>query len=114
AAITSAFIPVFSDYLAKNREEEAHKLASTLLTAGLIIFLCLSIILSVFAEFFLSIFNLGGGFSSEQMSLMVSLMRIVTIGQILFIIGTFYTALLQSYNHFFIPGIAGATYNLGI
>lgn len=114
AALTSAFIPVFSDFLAKGKEKEAHRIASTLLTIGLIIFLCLSIIMSIFAPFFLSIFNLGGGFSPDQMQLMVNLMRIVIIGQILFIIGTFFTAFLQSYNHFFIPGIAGATYNLGI
>src|ERR1035437_7245853 len=30
-ALSSAFIPVFSDYLAKGKESEAHKVASTLL-----------------------------------------------------------------------------------
>jgi putative peptidoglycan lipid II flippase len=48
------------------------------------------------------------------MTLMVNLMRIIILGQLLFILGTFFTALLQSYNHFFIPGIAAALYNLGI
>jgi putative peptidoglycan lipid II flippase len=114
AALSSAFIPVFSDLLAKDREREAHKMASTLLVIGLFLFLILSIILSIFAPFFLSIFNLGGEFSPDQMTLMVNLMRIIIFGQVLFIIGTFFTALLQSYNHFFIPGIAGALYNLGI
>ena len=42
------------------------------------------------------------------------MMRIIIVGQLFFIIGTFFTALLQSYNHFFIPGIAAALYNLGI
>jgi putative peptidoglycan lipid II flippase len=32
----------------------------------------------------------------------------------LFIVGSFLSAILQSYNHFFIPGIASALYNLGI
>jgi len=114
AALSSAFIPVFSDYLAKGKEHEAHKIASTLLTVGLFIFLILSIILSILAPFFLSIFNLGGEFAPQQMTLMVNLMRIVIFGQVLFIIGTFFTALLQSYNHFFVPGIAAALYNLGI
>lgn len=114
AALSSAFIPVFSDYLAKGKEHEAHKMASTLLTVGLFLFLVLSIILSIFAPFFLSIFNLGGEFSPQQMTLMINLMRIVIFGQVLFIIGTFFTALLQSYNHFFVPGIAAALYNLGI
>jgi len=114
AALTSAFIPVFSEYLTKGREKEAHKMASTLLTLGLVVFSILSIILMTFAREILQIFNLGGNFSPEQMVLMVNLMRLVILGQLLFIIGTFFTALLQSYNHFFIPGIAAASYNLGI
>lgn len=114
AALTSAFIPVFSDYLVKGQEKEAHKMASTLLAAGFIIFLVLSAILVIFAPFFLQIFNLGNNFTPEDMNLMASLMRIIIFGQLLFIIGMFFTALLQSYNHFFVPGIAAALYNFGI
>ena len=57
--------------------------------------------------------NLGDGFSIDQMKLMASLMRMVIFGQLLFILATFFSALLQSYNHFFIPGFAAALYNLG-
>jgi putative peptidoglycan lipid II flippase len=114
AALSSAFIPVFSDYLAKGKEEEAHRMASTLLFLGFLVFLLLSVILCVFAQFFLNIFNLGSNFSPKDMFLMVNLMRIIIIGQMFFIVGTFFTALLQSYNHFFIPGFAAALYNLGM
>ncbi len=114
AALSSAFIPVFTDYLSKGEEEEAHKMASTLLSLGLLIFAFFSIILAVFAPFFLSIFNLGSQFSPDQITLMANLMRILILGQLFFIIGTFFSALLQSYNHFFIPGIALALYNFGI
>lgn len=114
AALSSAFIPVFSQYLAKGQEKEGHKMASTLLAFGFGLFSILSVLLILFAPFFLSIFNLGNNFSPDQMALMANLMRIIILGQLLFIVGTFFTALLQSYNHFFIPGIAAATYNLGI
>lgn len=114
AAFSTAFIPVFSEYLSKGKEREAQKIASTLLALGLSIFLILSILLAIFAPQVLSIFNLGSQFSENQIILMANLMRIVIFGQILFIIGAFFTALLQSYNHFFIPGIAAACYNLGI
>ncbi len=113
-ALSSAFIPVFSNYLVKDQEEEAHKVASTLLANGLCLFLSLAIILMIFAPQFLQLFNLGNNFSAEEMTLMANLMRIIIFGQLLFIIGTFFTALLQSYNHFFVPGIAAATYNFGI
>lgn len=113
AALSSAFIPVFSEYLAKDKENEGHIMASTLLTLGMFIFAIISIILGIFAPFFLSFFNQGGQFTASQMSLMANLMRVFTVGQLLFIIGTFISAFLQSYNHFFISGIAAALYNLG-
>lgn len=114
AALSSAFIPVFSDYLTKGKEHEAHKMASSLLAFGLIIFTVLSLFLALFSRDILQIFNLGANFSAAQMDLMANMMRIIILGQLLFIVGTFFTALLQSYNHFFIPGIAAALYNLGI
>lgn len=114
ASLTSAFIPVFSEYLSKNQEKEGHRMASTLLVVSLCLFMLISIILGVFAPFFLQLFNLGGNLSSEQLMLIANLMRIIIAGQLLFIVGTFMTALLQSYHHFFIPGIALAFYNFGI
>lgn len=113
-ALSSAFIPIFSDFLIKGKEKEAHKMASTLLVLGLIIFSFLSLILFIFTPFFLQLFNLGSGFSQEEMALMANLTRVIIIGELLFIVGTFFSVFLQSYNHFFIPGIAAALYNLGI
>lgn len=113
-ALSSAFIPVFSDYLAKGRDREAHRMASNLLSLGLVIFSFFGLILFIFAPFFLHFLNLGSGFSQIEMDIMVNLTRIIIFGQLLFIAGTFFSAVLQSYNHFFIPGIASALYNLGI
>ncbi len=105
-ALSSAFIPVFSDFLSKGKNKEAHQMASTLLTFGLLVFLFFSIILLIFTPFFLQLFNIGAGFSKEQMDLMASLTRIIIFGELLFVIGTFFSVVLQSYSHFFIPGIA--------
>lgn len=111
-ALSSAFIPVFSDYLRKNREKDGHIFASTILSLGLGVFFVLSLILVIFAEFFCHL--LAPGFTPSQISLMANLMRIIIAGELLFIVGSFLSAVLQSYNHFFIPGIAAALYNLGI
>jgi putative peptidoglycan lipid II flippase len=114
SALSSAFIPVFSDLLNKGDDEKAHRMASNLLTVGVVIFFIFSLILSIFAPFFLQVLNLGGGFSPANMNLMVNLMRIIIFGQFLIVIGTFFTAFLQSYNHFFIPGFSLSLYNLWI
>lgn len=111
-ALSSAFIPVFSNYLERDNKIDAHRLGSTLLIWGLIIFSFLSIILFVFANDFSRF--IAPGFTPLQISLMSNLTRIIIIGEFLFIIGTFFSAVLQSYNHFFVPGIASALYNLGI
>lgn len=114
AALASSFIPVFSEYLSKGEEKEAHKMASTLLLAGLIVFAGVSLVLAFFAFPILSIFNGGQNFSVRDMELMVNIMRILILSQIIYIIGLFFSAMLQSYNHFFIPGIAAASYNVGV
>jgi putative peptidoglycan lipid II flippase len=114
AALASAFIPVFSEYLSNNQDKEAHRMASTLLVTGLVVFIVLSLILALFAQPILTIFNGGQNFSLSDMELMANLMRIIIIGQLIYIMGTFFSAMLQSYNHFFIPGIAAAFYNVGI
>ena len=111
-ALSSALIPVFSDYLGKGRQEDANKLGATLLTLGLIGFTILAVILFIFSFYFSKL--IAPGFSHTELVLMGNLMRIVLIGQILFIVASFFTAVLQSYNHFFIPGFASALYNLGI
>jgi len=111
-ALSSAFIPVFSDYLVKGKERDGHKLASTLLFLSLITFTLFAVILFIFAKQFSTL--MAPGFSNEQLNLLASLTRIVIFGEMIFIIGSFLSAILQSYNHFFIPGIASALYNLGI
>jgi len=111
-ALSSAFIPVFSEYLGKEKYKEAHKTASTLLMLGLIAFGVLSVILFIFANDFSRL--MAPGFSKSQIDLTANLTRIIVFGELLFIIGSFFSAVLQSYNHFFIPGIASALYNLGI
>lgn len=111
-ALSSAFIPIFSDFICHDREKEGHKFASNLLTLWLTVFCLLSIVLISFAGFFSHL--IAPGLSGEQLVLMANLMRIVIFGQLLFIIGSFLSVILQSYNHFFVPGIALASYNLGI
>lgn len=113
-ALASAFIPVFSDMLSKGKIEIANRMASTLILFGSLFFGILSIILFIFAPFFLQLLNVGSGYTPDQMALMANLMRIIILGQMVFLLATFFSAILQSHNHFFIPGISAAAYNLGI
>jgi len=113
-ALSTAFIPIFNDLMGKGQKEDANRMASTLLLLVFIVFGSLSVVLFIFAPLFLSLLNIGSGFSAEQMQLMVNLMRVILLGQMFFLLATFFSTILQSYNHFFISGIAAALYNLGI
>lgn len=113
-ALTSAFIPVFAGFLSRGEKDKANKMASALLTIGFLFFGSISIVLFIFAPFFLSFLNVGSGYSADQMVLMANLMRIIIFGQIIFLVATFFSSILQSNNHFLVAGIAAALYNLGV
>jgi putative peptidoglycan lipid II flippase len=100
--------------LAKNDEKHANVFASTLLLLSLAVFTAISLVIFLFAPFFLQMFNLGGKYTQPEMILMANIMRTIIFGQLLFIVGSFFSAILQSYSRFFMPGFAAALYNLGI
>ncbi len=114
AALTTAFIPVFTNFLHHNKHDSANKMASAVLCLGFLFFGVVSVILFIFAPFFLQFINPGAGYNPEQMALMANLMRVIIFGQLIFLIATFFASILQSHNHFLVAGISAALYNLGI
>ncbi len=110
--LSSAFIPVFSDFLVAQKKEEGFKFASSLLILLSLSFIGIASVFFIFSQFFASL--IAPGFSHSEIVLMGELMRIIFFGEVLFMLGCFFAALLQSFDHFLIPGIAAATYNLGI
>jgi putative peptidoglycan lipid II flippase len=111
-ALSSAFIPVFSEYLSKQDREGADLFASRLLIWGMAVFIVIGIALFFLADGAVRL--IAPGFPHEQLVLMAQMMRLLLVAQLLFIVGSFYAALLQSHSQFFVPGVAAAMYNLGI
>lgn len=112
SALASVFIPIFSDYVTKEKQEEAYRFASSLTIIGVAAFIIVSVIVIIFA------YPLSGlvtpGFSPSELALMANFTRIILLSEIFFILGTVATGILQSFQHFLIPGIASALYNAGI
>ena len=111
-AISTAFIPIFSDYLARDKKEEAFAVASALISLSLAFFLVLAAAYFIFAE------NISGliapGFAPDQILLMSKLTRIMLAAQVFFILANFLTGIAQSFRRFIIPAAALALYNIGI
>lgn len=112
-AITAAFIPVFTTYVTTGKEDEAHKIASTLINVSSIIFFLIAVPLFLWTRELSALF--APGFSDSQVNEMTSYTRIMILFQVMpLLIGNFFTGILQSYNSFIIPALAPVIYNVGI
>lgn len=111
-ALSTSFIPVFSEYVGLGKRKEADSFTSSLLTIGIILYLVMSLFVVLFSYQLCQL--VAPGFSHQELLLMSQFMIIIQLAQVFFILGTVSTAVLQSLQHFLIPGIATAFYNLGI
>jgi putative peptidoglycan lipid II flippase len=112
-ALTTAFIPVFTSYLAKEKEEEANRIASTVLNLATIIFLSLSFVLIIFTDPLVHL--IAPGLTNKEIELVISFTRIMVVGQTLpLLLGNFLTGILQSHKRFLLPALAPVVYNIGI
>ncbi len=110
-SLSSAFIPVFTKYLARD-EKTAWDMANSTLLLVVTVFFAISVIMFIFAPVLAPL--LGPGFDPAQISLLISLLRIMLVAQAFFTISGFLTAMLQSHQHFLVPALAPIMYNLGI
>jgi putative peptidoglycan lipid II flippase len=113
AALSAAFVPVFTDLLQQGRKREAFRLASTLFWIMLIVLGAITAIFVLAAGVIMPLFT-GPTFNSQLDALTVGLSQVLfpvvlLIGLIGLLVG-----ILQSYEHFTIPAIAPAVWNLVI
>lgn len=111
-ALSTAFIPVITALVGKNKKEKIWQVSSITLNIGLLLFFFLSVFIFIFAYPLSTI--IAPGFTPSQTAVVARLTRIMLIGQLFFIISNFLTGILQSFKRFIIPAFAPVVYNLGI
>ncbi|HUS59810.1 MAG TPA: murein biosynthesis integral membrane protein MurJ [Nevskiaceae bacterium] len=111
-ALSSAFIPTFTRYLAKKQKEQAWYVASVSLNFAFLLFFLLSILIFLFARPLYQV--LAPGFNPHQLNQVARLTRILLVAQAFFVLSYFLTGVLESLQRFLIPAIAPLFYNLGI
>lgn len=114
AAIASAFIPVFSSYLAREKKEEAWKIASSIVNLAFIVLGIITVAGIVFAPFLIHILAPGFKFRPETFGLSVSLTRIMFPALIFMALSGIVMGVLNSYNKFFVPSISPVVWNFVI
>jgi len=112
-ALGSAFIPIFTGYLARGDEKGAWQVASSIFNiAGSILILCAAIAALIAPQ--LITYVVAPGFNLEEQALSAQLMRLMLISPAIFGLSGIVMSILNSYQHFLLPALAPVVYNLSI
>jgi len=110
-AISSALIPVFTQYLAKDKDE-AWKLVNGFLNLAILMLVVIAGILVIFTPWIIP--AVAPGFEGAKRDITITLTRIMFLSPILFGLGSIFGAVLQSFKRFLIFSLAAPMYNIGI
>ncbi len=113
AALSAAFVPVFTDLLQQGRRREALRLASTLFWIMLIALGAITAFFVLAAGVVMPLFT-GPHFSGALDSLTVGLSQVLFPVVLLLGLTGLLVGILQSYEHFTIPALAPAVWNVVI
>jgi putative peptidoglycan lipid II flippase len=111
--LVSAFVPTFTDYLAKEDRSGAWRLASAVINLVIIVLIVAAVIAALLAEPIVR-YLLAPGFNPEMQALTVNLMRLLLIPPIIFAVSGVVMGILYAHQSFWLPGLAPSMYNLGI
>ncbi len=113
AALSAAFVPVFTDLLQQGRRREAFRLASTLFWIMLIALAAITAFFELAAGVIMPLFT-GPTFSAALDTLTVGLSQVLFPVVLLLGLTGLLVGILQSYEHFTIPALAPAVWNIVI
>jgi putative peptidoglycan lipid II flippase len=113
AALSAAFVPVFTDLLAQGRKREAFRLASTLFWIMLIVLGAVTAFFVLAAGVIMPLFT-GPTFNGALDALTAGLSQILFPVVLLLGLNGLLVGVLQSYEHFTIPAISPAVWNVVI
>ncbi|HET7087798.1 MAG TPA: murein biosynthesis integral membrane protein MurJ [Anaerolineae bacterium] len=120
-ALASAFIPVLSGLIARDRAA-SWRLTSAVVSLAFLVTLCFAIGLALFAPWIADVLygcHQGSAaneqcFTPEQVVLTANLMRVILISTAIFSVSAVVMSTLQAHQHFLLPALAPILYNLGI
>lgn len=111
-ALSAAFIPLFSEYLAKGDEEEGWRMASTFINITIILLATFTLLGMVFARYLAPLEAYD--FRGEKLELLIDLTRMMFPAVFFTALAGLMGGILNSYQHFFVPVLGPVLYNIGI
>lgn len=110
-ALSSAFIPVFSGYLATKKEEDAYIVASTILN---LVSIAALVLIAIGILFTPQLVRMLVKFTDETFELTVLLTRIMFAQSFFMCLAGISQGILQSYKEFAAPAFGAVVYNIAI
>jgi putative peptidoglycan lipid II flippase len=112
-ALATAFIPVFTTFLAKDDLEGAWRLASAITNLAVLAVSGLAVAAALLAPWLVRTL-VAPGFDAYQQAEVVSIMRLVLISTLVFSVSAVQGSVLNGFKHFLLPALAPVMYPLGI
>lgn len=111
-AITSAFIPIFTDYVSKKELKEGYKVTNTLINIAVLFMIISAIILGIFMPNIIPL--IVPKFDSDRMQEAVKYSRLIMLTPIFFSISYIIGGVLNSFKRFVAYAFAPLVYNVAI
>ena len=112
-ALSSAFIPVFTHYMIGERDEKTGwHVASSALNLAIAVMMGLALLAIIFAPWLVPLYN--PGVPALELSLIISLSRIMFLQSIILGGGVIITSILNAKQNFLQPAIGTVVYNIGL
>jgi len=109
SAVTSAFIPIFNEYLSKEGKKKAIEFSNMFINLVVLITAVLSIVGMVFSKQLVNV--IAGGYDAEKITL-ISTLVIILFPTIIFTgLAYCFVGILQSLGEFYIPSIISLVSN---
>ena len=114
-ALSSAFIPTFTTLLAQNKQKQAWKLASAIANLVLIVLVIGAALAAIFAPQ-ITRYILAPGFAADPLKeqLTIDLLRLMLPSAVIFGLSGLVMGVLNSHQHFLVPALTPAMYQLGM
>jgi putative peptidoglycan lipid II flippase len=111
-ALSAAFIPIFTEYLAKEQEEEGWKVASTFINIVVLFLVGFTILGIIFTKYLTPI--IAPHFTAAKLHLLIDLTRIMFPAVCFTALAGLTGGILISYQRFMGPALGPNIYNIGI
>jgi len=111
-ALSSAFIPLFTEYMQRNSKDEAWSFVNTLINFGITVLTGTLLLIAVFAPILSHV--IAPGFDEAKREMTVNLMRVMLLSPLFFGLSNLAGGILNSFKNFIVYAIAPILYNLGI